>query len=153
LPKTGQAVILDIGDAHDIHPRNKRDVGLRLALNALAVDYGKNIVYSGPTYKSMEIQGERILLTMENVGSGLLAKGNRYGYLQGFAIAGEDQKYYWAKAFINGNKIVVFNENVKNPVAVRYAWADNPDDANLYNKEGLPASSFKTDNWKWTTNR
>jgi sialate O-acetylesterase len=156
LPKTGQAVILDICDAKEIHPRNKRDVGLRLALNALAIEYGNNIIYSGPTYKSMEIAGDRIDITMDNTGSGLWAKGSKYGYLQGFAIAGEDQKFHWAKAFVDGNnqnKIVVFSEHVKKPVAVRYAWADNPDDANLYNKEGLPASSFKTDNWKWITNR
>jgi sialate O-acetylesterase len=151
LPKTGQAVILDIGEAGDIHPRNKKDVGIRLALNALSVEYGKSIVHSGPTYKAMETHDNQIVLTMDNAGSGLVAKGSKYGYLQGFAIAGNDKVFHWAKAYLDGNRIVVFSEAVKDPVAVRYAWADNPDDANLYNKEGLPASSFKTDAWKWVT--
>lgn len=151
LPKTGQAVILDIGEANDIHPRNKRDVGNRLALAALAIEYGKELGYSGPTYKSMEVKGNQVILTMDNIGGGLVAKGNKYGYLQGFAIAGADKVFHWAKAYVVGNQIVVFNEAVSQPVAVRYAWADNPDDANLYNKEGLPASSFKTDTWKWST--
>jgi sialate O-acetylesterase len=151
LPKTGQAVILDIGEANDIHPRNKKDVGERLALNALAVEYGNNIVYSGPLYQSMEVKDNRAILTFTHTGSGLWSKGNRYGYLNSFAIAGEDRKFYWAKAFIEGDKVVVYHEKVARPVAVRYAWSDNPDDANLYNKEGLPASSFKTDSWEWVT--
>lgn len=153
LPKTGQAVLLDIGDANDIHPRNKRDVGIRLAYNALAIEYGKDLVYSGPVYKSMEVKDGKAILSFDHVGSGLVSKGNRYGYLNGFAIAGEDQKFRWARAFVQGDKVVVFHEDVKNPVAVRYAWADNPDDANLFNKEGLPASSFKTDQWKWSTDK
>jgi len=150
VPKTGQAVILDIGEADDIHPRNKRDVGLRLALNALAVEYGKNIVHSGPSYKSMQIDGNKIVLSFGNVGDGLEAR-NKYGYLSGFQIAGEDKKFHWAKAHIDGDRVIVYSDSVANPVAVRYAWSDNPDDANLYNKNGLPASSFKTDDWKWST--
>src|SRR5690606_9048017 len=153
VPKTGQAVLLDIGEANDIHPRNKKDVGVRLALNALATEYGKDVVYSGPLYKSMKVTNGRAVLSFDHVGSGLVAKGNRYGYLNGFTIAGKDGKFYWAKAFVKGNEVVVFHESVPEPVAVRYAWSDNPDDANLYNKEGLPASSFKTDDWKWTTQR
>lgn len=153
LPKTGQAVILDIGEADDIHPRNKKDVGLRLAYNALAIEYGKDIVYSGPALKSMEVKDGKAIISFDHVGSGLVSKGNRYGYVNGFAVAGEDKVFRWAKAFIQGDKVVVFHEDVKNPVAVRYAWADNPDDANLYNKEGLPASSFKTDSWKWSTDK
>jgi len=153
VPKTGQAVLLDIGEANDIHPRNKKDVGERLALNALAIAYGKDVVYSGPLYKSMKVSNGRAILSFDHVGSGLIAKGNRYGYLNGFSVAGKDGKFYWAKAFVQGNEVVVFHESVPEPVAVRYAWADNPDDANLYNKEGLPASSFKTDDWKWSTQR
>ena len=151
VPKTGQAVILDIGEADDIHPRNKKDVGLRLAYNALAIEYGKDIVYSGPAFKAMEVKDGKAILSFDHVGTGLVSKGNRYGYLNGFTIAGEDKVFRWAKAFIQGDDVVVFHEDVKNPVAVRYAWSDNPDDANLYNKEGLPASSFKTDSWKWST--
>ncbi len=84
-------------------------------------------------------------MSFDNTGSGLIAKGDAYGYLKGFAIAGADGEYHWAKAWIENNKVVVFNESVANPVSVRYAWADNPQDANLYNREGLPASPFRTD--------
>lgn len=144
LPKTGQAVIIDIGEAKDIHPRNKQDVGLRLALAAEHVIYGKNIVYSGPRYESMKIDGSRIVLTMSQVGGGLVAR-DKYGYLRGFAIAGADGRFVWAQASISGNQIIVSSSQVDHPVAVRYAWANNPDDANLYNAEGLPASPFRTD--------
>jgi sialate O-acetylesterase len=147
VPQTGMAVIIDIGEAKDIHPRNKDEVGYRLALAALKVTYGQDVVYSGPVYKSMEISGDRIILGFDPVGSGLVAK-DKYGYLRSFAIAGPDRKFVWAKAYITaGNKVVVMHDAVKNPVAVRYAWADNPDDANLYNIEGLPASPFRTDDW------
>ena len=152
LPKTGQAVIIDIGEADDIHPRNKKDVGYRLALNALANEYGKNIEFSGPVYESMEKRDNRIVLTFDHA-SGLQAHQNKYGYVQGFAIAGEDKKWFWAQAFIENGKVVVSHPEVKNPVAVRYAWSDNPGDANLYNKEGLPASPFRTDTWNWTTQK
>jgi sialate O-acetylesterase len=152
LPKTGQAVIIDIGEADDIHPRNKKDVGYRLALNALANEYGKKVEFSGPVYKSMEKNNDRIVLAFEHA-SGLQAYRNKYGYVQGFAIAGEDQKWVWARAFVEDGKVVVYHPEVKNPVAVRYAWSDNPGDANLYNGDGLPASPFKTDNWKWTTDK
>lgn len=146
LPKTGQAVIIDIGEEDDIHPRNKQDVGYRLALAALKVTYEKGIVYTGPVYKSMTSNGNKILLTFSEVGGGLMAK-DKYGYLKGFAVAGDDKKFVWANAYIEGDKIVVSSPGVKNPVAVRYAWGNNPDDANLYNKEGLPASPFRTDTW------
>jgi sialate O-acetylesterase len=146
LPKTGQAVIIDIGEAHDIHPRNKRDVGNRLALGALKVAYNKDIVYTGPVYRSMEKKDDKIVLTFSNTGSGLWVR-DKYGYIKGFAIAGADQKFVWANAFLEGDKIVVYNAVVRDPVAVRYAWGNNPDDANLYNKEGLPASPFRTDTW------
>jgi len=153
LPKTGEAVLVDIGEAKDIHPKNKQDVGYRLALAALKTVYNKDIVYSGPAYKSMEVKGDRIELTFDHTGSGLLSKGDRYGYLRGFSIAGDDQKFVWAQAFIDGNKVVVSAKGIAHPVAVRYAWADNPDDANLFNKEGLPASPFRTDTWKGVTEK
>lgn len=143
---TAQAVIIDIGEADDIHPRNKQDVGYRLSLAARKLAYGEeDIVYSGPVYKSMEIEGNKIRLKFDHVGSGLMAK-DKYGYLKGFAIAGADKKFVWAKALIEGDEVVVWSDEIPNPVAVRYAWADNPKDANLYNKEGLPASPFRTNN-------
>jgi sialate O-acetylesterase len=138
------AVIIDIGEWNDIHPLNKQDVGKRLALAARKVAYGdKKIVHSGPIYKSMKIEGNKIILTFTNTGSGLIAKGD--DELRYFSIAGADKKFVWAKAKVEGNKIVVWNERIANPVAVRYAWADNPEGANLYNNEGLPASPFTTE--------
>lgn len=150
LPATAQAVIIDIGEANDIHPRNKQDVGLRLALGALKMVYGKPVVHSGPVYNSMRVEGKEIVISFKEVGSGLSVK-DKYGYVKGFAIAGADQKFYWAKAVITGNEVRVGSDQVDAPVAVRYAWADNPDDANLYNKEGLPASPFRTDEWPGVT--
>jgi sialate O-acetylesterase len=148
LPNTGMAVIIDVGEEKDIHPRNKQDVGKRLALAAQKVAYNENSVYSGPTYKSMKVEGNKIILTFDNAGGGLVAKG---GNLKEFAIAGPDKKFVWANAIIQGNTVVVSSDNVSNPVAVRYAWANNPDKANLYNKEGLPASPFRTDDWPGIT--
>lgn len=143
-PSTGQAVIIDIGEADDIHPRNKQDVGLRLALIAMNKDYGySDIVYQGPTYKSMQKDGNKVILTFDNVGGGLVTK-SKYGYVNGFSIAGKDKEFVWAKAYIDGDKIVVYNDKISNPVAVRYAWGNNPD-VNLYNQEGLPAVPFRTD--------
>lgn len=150
VPKTGMAVIIDIGEANDIHPRNKQDVGYRLALAARKVTYNQDIVYSGPVYKSFEKDGNKMVLSFTNIGSGLIAK-DKYGYLKGFSIAGQDKKFVWAKALIEGDKVIVWSEMVSDPVAVRYAWADNPDDANFYNKDGLPASPFKTDSWEGIT--
>ncbi|MDD5454227.1 MAG: sialate O-acetylesterase [Candidatus Ratteibacteria bacterium] len=143
VPNTGMAVAIDIGEANDLHPTNKEDVGKRLALAAQKVAYGdKTVVYSGPIYKSMEVKGNKIIISFANIGSGLVAKG---GELKQFAIAGADKKFVWATAKIDGDKVVVWNDQVQNPVAVRYAWADNPEGANLYNREGLPASPFRTD--------
>ena len=150
LPKSGQAVIIDIGEGSNIHPRNKQDVGYRLALAAEKVTYNKDIVYTGPVYSSMEKKGNKIVLHFTNTGTGLWAK-DRYKYLKGFAIAGNDQRFVWAKAAIEGNTVVVSCDAVPDPVAVRYAWGNNPDDANFYNMEGLPASPFRTDNWKGIT--
>ena len=147
LPNTGMAVIIDIGEADDVHPKNKQDVGKRLALSALKIAYNQDIVYSSPMYESMEITGNKIRIKFKETGSGLMAK-NQYGYVNGFAVAGADKKFYWAKASIeNENTVVLICNEVTKPVAVRYAWANNPKDVNLYNKEGLPAAPFRTDNW------
>jgi len=144
------AVIIDIGEADDIHPKNKLDVGNRLAINALKIAYGKDIVYSGPIYKSMAVSDNKIIVEFNNIGSGLVCH-DRYGYVKGFSIAGIDRKFHWAKAYIENNKVIVYNDKVDNPVAVRYGWANNPDDVNLYNNEGLPASPFRTDDWPGIT--
>lgn len=143
LPNTGMAVAIDLGEWNDIHPLNKKDVGKRLSLSAQKVAYGeKKVVGSGPIYQSMKIKGNKIELSFSDTGSGLVAKGN--GELKQFAVAGADKKYVWAKAKIKGNKVIVWNETISKPVAVRYAWADNPAGANLFNQEGLPASPFRT---------
>ena len=147
LPHTGQAVIIDIGAARNIHPKNKQDVGKRLALIALAKDYGQDVVYSGPTYKSKTVTDGKVVLSFDDLGGGLVARG---GTLKGFAVAGTDRKFVWADAKIVGKTIVVSSPKVKQPVAVRYAWADNPV-CNLYNKAGLPASPFRTDTWPGIT--
>ncbi len=141
-------MIIDIGEANDIHPKNKQDVGKRLALWALAKTYGKNPVYSGPIYKSMKVDGNKVILEFNHVGGGLVAGGG--GPLRGFAVAGTDRKFVWADAQIDGNTVAVSSDKVAEPVAVRYAWADNPV-CNLYNKEGLPASPFRTDDWPGVT--
>ena len=142
LPNVGLALAIDIGDAKDIHPTNKQDVGRRLALNALASAYGKDVESSGPVFKSMEIRGNAIRLRFDHLGGGLVAKGSEK--LQGFAIAGEDGKFVWADAAIDGESIVVSSPGVEKPATVRYAWADNPT-CNLYNQAGLPAVPFRTD--------
>jgi sialate O-acetylesterase len=143
LPKTAMAVTVDVG-SNDVHPLNKLDVGKRLALAAQGVAYNLDVVHSGPVYQSMQIEGDKIRLTFKHVGSGLMAK-DKYGYLRAFAVAGKDKKFVWARAYIDGNTVVVYHDAIKNPVAVRYAWGDNPADANLYNKDGLPTSPFRTD--------
>ncbi len=148
LKNTGMAVIIDIGEANNIHPKNKQDVGKRLALWTLAKTYGRNIVYSGPLYKSCKVDGNKMVLSFDHVGGGLVAKDGEA--LKGFAIAGSDKKFVWADAKIEGNTVVVSSEQVAEPVAVRYAWADNPI-CNLYNKEMLPASPFRTDEWPGVT--
>jgi len=143
VPETAMAVIIDIGEWNDIHPTNKEDVGKRLALAAENLAYGeKDVIYSGPLYAAMKIEDDKIILSFSNIGTGLVARG---GPLKEFAIAGLDKKFVWADAEIDGDKIVVWSNKVTDPIAVRYAWADNPESANLYNKEGLPASPFRTD--------
>lgn len=145
VPNTAMVVTIDIGEWNDIHPLNKEDVGKRLALAAGKIAYNDSLtVSSGPLYQSMTREGNKIILQFTNTGSGLTAKN---GTLKHFAIAGPDGKFRWAHADIVNNKVVVWHEDISNPVAVRYAWADNPGDANLFNKEGLPASPFRTDNF------
>jgi len=150
VPNTGMAVTTDIGDAADIHPRNKQDVGHRLAAVALHDTYGKSITYAGPTFKSMKIDGNKIVISFSNTGSGLLTKDKR-GYLLGFDIAGEDKKFVPAKAFIQGDEVVVYQDGITAPAAVRYNWADYAGEGNLYNKEGFPAAPFRTDDWPGIT--
>lgn len=147
LPATGQAVITDIGEADDIHPRNKRDVGYRLSRAALNVAYGRNdVAAGGPVYRSMKRDAERLVLTFDATGALRPADGNRYGYLHGFAIAGADGRFVWAKAYVAGNdKVVVFSDEVAEPAAVRYGWANNPCDNDLTDGSGLLASPFRTD--------
>lgn len=151
LPNTGMALAIDIGEANDIHPKNKQDVGHRLGLQALKIAYKQNIIHSGPMFKSVEFKENKAYITFSETGSGLMVK-DKYGYLKGFTIAGDDRSFSWAKAEIfNEKTVVVYSNEVKNPTAVRYGWADNPDDVNLYNMEGLPAIPFRTDNWPGIT--
>jgi sialate O-acetylesterase len=148
LPKTGMAVAADIGDPYDIHPKNKQDVGRRLALAAQAIAYEKAVVYSGPIYEAMSVEASKVRLQFKYADGRLVAKGGKP--LKGFEIAGEDRKFVPAQAKINAGTVVVFSDQVLRPVAVRYAWADNPD-CSLYNKAGLPASPFRTDDWPGVT--
>ncbi len=144
VPGTGMAVAIDVGEDNDIHPRNKQTVSRRLALAARAVAYGEKLVYSGPIYESLQVEGNAIRLKFASVGGGLVAKG---GPLHHFAVAGADKRFVWASAKIDGETVLVSSPEVASPVAVRYAWAINPLGANLYNAEGLPASPFRTDEW------
>ncbi|MBR8536156.1 sialate O-acetylesterase [Carboxylicivirga sediminis] len=150
LNNTGMAVAIDIGEANDIHPKNKQEVGHRLMKSALKVAYGKDIVHSGPMYKSMQIEGNKAIISFDHVGSGLSVK-SKHGYINEFQMAGADKQFYWAKAKLDGDKIIVWSDNVEQPVAVRFAWSRNPAEFNLYNKEGLPASPFRTDDWEGIT--
>ncbi len=144
LPATGMASAIDIGQAEDIHPTNKQDVGLRLALWALNGTYAKARECSGPLYLNAQIKNDKIRVRFDHLGGGLIAKG---GPLKQFAIAGDDHKWVWAEAVIDGDTVVVSSSAVGKPQAVRYAWANNPAGCNLYNKAGLPASPFRTDAW------
>ncbi|MEP7338132.1 MAG: sialate O-acetylesterase [Acidobacteriota bacterium] len=147
LPKTGMAVITDVGEERDIHPKQKAPVGERLALAALAIAYGEKIEYSGPVYSGMKIEGNRAVLSFKHVGGGLVAKSDK---LAGFAIAGADQKFVPAEAEIKGDKIIVSSPQVAQPVAVRFGWENYPM-VNLWNKAGLPASPFRTDDFPMVT--
>jgi sialate O-acetylesterase len=149
LPNTGQAVIIDIGEAADIHPRNKLEVAKRLSRWALGKNYGKDVVVASPRYESMERDGERIIVKFKDVDGGLRTVDNFA--LKGFAVAGEDRKWAWADAkLLDKERVEVHSDKVPNPVAVRYAWADNPV-CNLYSRGGLPATPFRTDDWPWKT--
>jgi sialate O-acetylesterase len=151
LRHTGMAVAIDIGDADDIHPKNKQDVGLRLALNALAKTYGRRMACSGPMFRRMTVRANRVTLEFSHTEGGLVARG---GKLAGFAVAGDDGRFVWAKATLDVSRgpghgadtVVVTHPRIRQPVAVRYGWSDNPD-CTLFNGAGLPASPFRTDRW------
>ncbi|MGB3004919.1 MAG: sialate O-acetylesterase [Chitinophagaceae bacterium] len=142
VANTAMVVAIDLGEWNDIHPDNKKTVGERLALAALKIAYGENIVHSGPVYQSYKTEGNKITISFTNTGSGLIA--NDEEQVAEFAIAGADKKFVWARTKIEGDKVIVWSDAVANPVYVKYAWADNPVNPNLYNKEGLPASPFRT---------
>jgi sialate O-acetylesterase len=146
LPKTGMVVTIDIGDGSNIHPRNKQEVGHRLALAAQGIAYGRDVVYSGPTYDSMMSEGGSLRLHFKNADGGLVAKSLSIISVSGFEIAGEDRKFVGADARIDGDTVVVSSEDVAQPVAVRYGWGMNPRPS-IYNQAGLPASPFRTDRW------
>jgi sialate O-acetylesterase len=143
-PNTAMVVTIDIGDPHNIHPRNKREVARRLSLAALAAVYGKDIPYSGPLYSTMETEGNGIRVHFEHTTGGLGIKGGKT--VNGFTIAGQDRQFKPAAAKIEGDSVLVFSPEVPYPAAVRYGWGDNPE-CNLFNKVGLPASPFRTDDW------
>ena len=150
LPKTGMAVTIDIGNANDIHPTNKQDVGHRLAAVALKQTYGQDMAFSSPLFEAVKFENGKAIISFKYADGGFYVK-DKYGYLKGFEIAGANKKFYYAKAEIAGNKVVIHSDKVKNPTAVRYAWSDAPTDANLYNAAGFPASPFRSDNWKGVT--
>ena len=150
VPNTGMAVAVDIGDPADIHPRNKLDVGLRLARWALAETYRQRVVPSGPLYDSAKFEGERVRVRFKHAKGLKTPDGSA---LKGFAVAGEDRKWHWAEARVEGDPGVVRSPQVPRPAAVRYAWADSPVSANLYNGANLPASPFRTDDWPGLTNK
>jgi sialate O-acetylesterase len=148
VPQTGMAVTIDVGDPKDVHPHRKLEVGQRLALWALGTIYKQPIEYSGPLYESMQIQGNEVRVRFTPVGSGL--EGRDGGELRGFVVAGADRKFHWAEGRIDGDTVIVSSRDVPRPVAVRYAWADSPQ-CNLFNKDGLPASPFRSDDWPGIT--
>jgi sialate O-acetylesterase len=149
-PRTAMITAIDLGDGN-IHPANKQDVGARLALAARAVALGEKIEYSGPLYSGFKVEGGKIRVKFTHTGAGLVAKDTPDGVLTRFAIAGSDRNYVWAEARIEGDTVVVWNDTVPAPVAVSYAWAINPTGANLYNKDGLPAAPFRSDDWPMRT--
>lgn len=152
LPNTGMAVAIDIGDTKDIHPPNKKDVGLRLAAIALNKDYKKPVTYSGPVFRTMTKEGSAVRVSFLHTGKKLVVH-DKYNYLKGFELAGNDHKFYYAQAKLSGNEVIVSSDSVPDPVAVRYAWADDVPEANLYNDDGFPAVPFRTDNWPGITDK
>ena len=151
LPNTGMAVTTDIGEPFDIHPRNKQDVGKRLAALALKNTYGKSVEDAGPAYHSMKVVGDKVIISFTHA-NGLMTT-DKYGYLKGFEVAGDDQKFYYAKASIQGDQVILYSDAVSKPVAVRFGWADDASEDNLFNKEGFPAAPFRTDTWKGITEK
>jgi len=152
LPKTGMAVTVDIGDSHDIHPTNKQDVGKRLAAQALQIAYNRKKTAQGPVFSDLKIKKEQAVLSFDNTKGGL-KKGRAGATLEGFEIAGADQRFVPAKAVIRRKKVVISADTIPQPVAVRYAWADDPNTANLYNGAGFPAVPFRTDSWEGKTDK
>jgi sialate O-acetylesterase len=150
LPNTGMCVTTDIGNPIDIHPTNKQEVGKRLAAIALQQLYGQGLVSSGPIFKSMDIEGSQMVLSFDAIGRGLKTS-DKYGAVKGFELAGEDHIFQYATAFIKDNKVILFSDKVVRPIAVRFGWADDASDCNLYNEEGFPAIPFRTDSWKTIT--
>jgi sialate O-acetylesterase len=153
FPNTGMAVTTDVGDATNIHPRNKADVGYRLAAKALSLTYKLQGFSESPLFKAVDFNGKEAIVNFSYAENGLMAK-DKYGYIKGFELAGADHKFYYAQAKItDGNKVRVWCDQVKNPVAVRYAWMDAPLEANLFNKDGFPVSPFRSDNWPGLTEK
>lgn len=150
LTNTGMAVTTDIGEANDIHPRNKKDVGYRLAAIALTDTYRKNLVSRGPAFDALTIRGAEAIVSFKHISSGLVTP-DKYGYLRGFELAGDDRKFYPAQAFIQDGQVIVRSAAVTKPVAVRYNWMDVALEGNLFNREGFPAEPFRTDSWKGVT--
>jgi sialate O-acetylesterase len=148
VPDTGLAVTIDVGDPKNLHPPRKREVGERLALWALGTVYKEPIEYSGPRYQAMTVSGSEARLRFTHTGMGMEARGDTE--LRGFAVAGADRQFHWATARIDGDTVIVSSPEVAKPVAVRYAWGDSPR-CNLFNKDGLPASPFRTDDWPGIT--
>lgn len=146
LPATGQAIAIEVGEAENLHPTNKQDVGARLALVARAVAYNQHVLASGPTYKSHVARGSRIVISFSNAGAGIMSASSD-GSLGAFAIAGSNRAWHWANARVVGNEVEVWSDAVPSPVAVRYAWTNSPVNANLYGKNKLPAAPFRTDRW------
>jgi len=146
LPHTGQVVAIDLGQAEELHPRNKQDVGVRLALKAREVAYGQPVVSSGPTYRRHTIEGGRVTIELGNLGGGLVSRAGG-GAIPGFAIAGDDRRFVWADAKVEGNHVIVWSDGVPKPVAVRYLWSNSPTAPALYNAQGLPVAPFRTDRW------
>lgn len=150
VPNTGMVVTTDIGNPYSIHPTNKQIVGKRLSALALNNIYNVKMISAGPSYKSFEIKDNQAIITFDAIGTGL-STPDKYGYIKGFEIAGEDQIFYFAKAFIKDNKIILQSDEVKNPIAARFGWIGDASDNNLFNKDGFPAVPFRTDNWKLIT--
>jgi sialate O-acetylesterase len=147
LPNTGQAITIDVGEERDIHPGNKQDVGARLARVALATAYHRPVLASGPRFRSMRVHGDTVTVAFDDVGSGLLSGAPDGRSVGGFAVAGADRRFVWANARIVGQRVEIWSDSVRAPVAVRYAWANAPRGPLLYNRDGLPAAPFRSDRW------